>query len=409
MASLLTHIHVQNYRSLADVQLDLKPINVVFGPNGYGKTTLLDVLWFLHDCVDRDTGYALSSRNHGVGLLNDNAQSNQRLSVAFSTTDYTYQVSFGQVPGRISAQPQEQLTLVNETTPAFDRGYSDDPNTCRWPGELELKCSANELGFVKTAALASFWAPESPLTARVAGHSFDLKEFWHFASTYHTRSFSVGKLKLFGSETGPDFYLVPTGENLWSVLRNLRDQEHVSAGYDLIMSFMKDAFPTFDGLRFQQTGPISMYCSLVESNRASPVPAFAASDGYIQMLLLLAALFGGEPREDGLPHPYILLLDEPDLSLHPWAIAVFAKAVKKAVEDWGRQVFIVTHSPVLLSQFEPDQMLVAKSNEGRTEFERVSEIEEVQDLLEQYALGSLYMSEEVGPQSAAVTIGDRPE
>ena len=47
--------------------------------------------------------------------------------------------------------------------------------------------------------------------------------------------------------------------------------------------------------------------------------------------------------------------------MHPWALTVFAKAVKVAAEQWNKQVFVATHSPVLISQFEPRDVLVAGS------------------------------------------------
>ena len=95
------------------------------------------------------------------------------------------------------------------------------------------------------------------------------------------------------------------------------------------------------------------------------------------------------------------LFDEPEVSLHPWALVVFAKAVKEAAERWNKQVFLATHSPVLISQFEPEDTLVAAVEEGHARFHRLSEIDELRDLLEHYESGSLYMSGAVARQEAA--------
>jgi hypothetical protein len=65
-------------------------------------------------------------------------------------------------------------------------------------------------------------------------------------------------------------------------------------------------------------------------------------------------------------------------------------------------VILATHSPVLISQFDPDQQLAVESREGQTKITRVSEIEDIQDLLQDYGTGSLYMSEAVAPQSMPV-------
>ena len=85
----------------------------------------------------------------------------------------------------------------------------------------------------------------------------------------------------------------------------------------------------------------------MEKGRRSGIFASGASDGFLQLLLLLIALFSEGTRES------VLLFDEPEMSLHPWALVVFARAVKLAAEQWNKQVFLATHSPVLISQFEP--------------------------------------------------------
>ena len=162
--------------------------------------------------------------------------------------------------------------------------------------------------------------------------------------------------------------------------------------YTTIIQYMSEAFPLFEGIVLEQTGPTSVYASFLEKGRRQGIFASGVSDGHLQLLLLLTALFSEGRRES------VLLFDEPETSLHPWAITVFAKAVKEAAGHWNKQVFLATHSPVLISQFEPKDILVAGIEEGRARFDRLSEIEQVQDLLQEYAAGSLYMSEAIAPQ-----------
>ena len=126
-----------------------------------------------------------------------------------------------------------------------------------------------------------------------------------------------------------------------------------------------------------------------------PIQASGVSDGHLQFLGLLTALFG-----DMRDRPSLLLFDEPETSLHPHALAVFAEAVSEAATKWNRQVFLATHSPVLISQFQPEDVVVAEAGQDRsTTLRRVSEIGELQDVIQQYSVGSLYMAEEVGQQS----------
>ena len=69
MSNQLTDLQIKNFRSLADVNIQINPLNIIFGPNGAGKTTLLDTLWFVRDCAIRGVDLASSERDSGIGLL----------------------------------------------------------------------------------------------------------------------------------------------------------------------------------------------------------------------------------------------------------------------------------------------------------------------------------------------------
>lgn len=156
---------------------------------------------------------------------------------------------------------------------------------------------------------------------------------------------------------------------------------------------MRESFPSFDQLVLEQTGGNSVYASILEKGRRKEIRASGVSDGHLQMLLLLTALFSEGDRDA------VILFDEPEISLHPWALAVLAKAIKLAVEQWNKQVFVATHSPVLVSQFDAENILAMEVDEGRSRPIRLSQMEEIRDLLDEYGVGPLYMSEMVAPQS----------
>ena len=386
----LTRIHVQNYRALADVELKVGPINVVFGPNGAGKSTLLDSLYFFRDCAIRGVELASSERDHGIGILWDGAVEDQRIKVELADGDITYGLSFTLSAGRIDPFPGERLLSSSRGIALIERS----------PGSDKAALYDTKIG---QAPLIDLREPEK-LTLGLfldfnrgdeeAGH---LNRLLHYVRLYHSRSFRLRLLKRVGSESSPQTRLWDLGDNAWSVLRNLQDKRNVDERYDTIMRHMAEAFPVFDDIVLEQTGPSSVYASFMEKGRRNGIFASGASDGFVQLLLLLIALFSEGSRES------VLLFDEPEVSLHPWALVVFARAVKLAAEHWNKQVFLATHSPVLISQFEPRDVLVAGIEGGRARFDRLSEINEIRDLLEDYAAGSLYMSEAVAGQGPIVS------
>ena len=385
----LKRIHVQNYRALADVELNVGPINVVFGPNGSGKSTLLDSLYFFRDCAIRGVETASSERDHGIGILWDGAVEDQRISVELDDGDVSYRLSFVLAAGRIDPFPGERLLSSTRPKALIDRRPGSDKANLYHPkvGRTTLT------GLREPQKLSLGLFLDLDRGGDEAGH---LNSLLYCVRSYHARSFSFWTLKRVGSQSSPQTRLMDRADNVWSVLRNLQDKRNVDERYNTIMGYMGEAFPAFGDIVLEQTGPLSVYASFIEKGHRSAISVSGVSDGYLQLLLLLIALFSEGHRES------VLLFDEPETSLHPWAMVVFARAVKVAAEQWNKQVFVSTHSPVLISQFEPRDILVAGVEDGRARFDRLSEIDEIRDLLEDYAAGSLYMSEAIagqGPQA----------
>ena len=387
----LKKIAVRNYRALAAVDLDLRPINLIFGPNGAGKSTLLDTLYFFRDCAIRGVEVASSERSHGIGILWDGADDGGGISIGLATDSAAYDLTFSLSAGRIEAFAGEKLRSTSRQRTLIDRSTgSDSASLYHTDIRQTVQVNLREPQKLSLGLFLDFNRGDEE-TGR-------LDRLLHFMRFYHSRSFFLHRLKRQGSESSHETRLWDLGHNAWSVLRNLHDKRSIDARYDTIMRYMTEAFPVFDGMLLEQTGPASVYASFLEKGRRRGILASGVSDGFLQLLLLLTALFSEGER------PSVVLFDEPEVSLHPWALAVFAKAVKAAAERWNKQIFLATHSPVLISQFGLEDVLVARIEDGRARFDRLDEIDEIRDLLEDYAAGSLYMGEAVAPQGPGASV-----
>ena len=379
---------VKNYRSLEHIEVHTKDVNVLFGPNGAGKTTFLDAIWFIRDCAIRGVDIAASDRSHGIGVLWDKAEQGAHITIEIETEQAIYSVKFGFSSGRIESFVGETLISKNSNKVLIERTTGSD--RVRFFHSRFGELATVELREPQKLALSRYLDFEEN-----AHEAAEVDQLLRYTRKYHARSTDLYRLKTYGSESDSYKRLYDRCENLWSVLRNLRDEREIgNDSYDTIMQFMRQGFPTFSKIYFEQQGVNNVYGSFIETDHQEPIKASGVSDGHLQLLTLLTALFSEDRRQT------LILFDEPEVSLHPYAISVLAEAVNEAVSNWNKQVFIATHSPVLISQFDAEKIIAAEIGaNGETIMQRVSEMDDIQDLLDEYATGSLYMAELIAPQS----------
>jgi predicted ATPase len=123
--------------------------------------------------------------------------------------------------------------------------------------------------------------------------------------------------------------------------------------------------------------------------------AASLSDGTLRFIAL-ATLFL-QPRE---LRPSVILVDEPELGLHPYAITMLGSLIKQS--SVHSQVIVATQSPLLLDQFAPEDVLVAERVNGSTQLTRL-EPTKYASWLEDYSLGQLWEMNEFGGRP----VGDR--
>ena len=125
--------------------------------------------------------------------------------------------------------------------------------------------------------------------------------------------------------------------------------------------------------------------------------AASLSDGTLRFIALATLLL--QPIE---LRPSVILLDEPELGLHPAAIAILAFLINQASME--TQIVVATQSPLLLDHFKPEDVLVTERVDGATQFTRL-EREKLKGWLEDYSLGQLWEKNEFGGRPAPEDLG----
>jgi len=212
----------------------------------------------------------------------------------------------------------------------------------------------------------------------VQGYVYDAISSW---TVYHFHDTSL-LAPMRREQSVYDYELVrPEAENIAACLLWLRENQ--PEGYALVRDTIRLIAPFFDDftLRPERRGENEVV-RLEWQQRGSSFPFQPSqfSDGTMRFICLATAL-----QQHVMPAAVII--DEPELGLHPYAIAVLADLVAAARQQ--TQVILATQSPYLLDHFSPDNIVVVNRHDGRSQFEHLDP-EALQEWLEEYSVGELW-------------------
>ncbi|MFM2268771.1 MAG: hypothetical protein RL757_2212 [Bacteroidota bacterium] len=179
--------------------------------------------------------------------------------------------------------------------------------------------------------------------------------------------------------------LMNNGENLTNLL-NLLSVDY-SKAYDKIIEKLRAVNPNFKELVFSQIGnKIVLYLKEKHLERALPIWHF--SDGTLNYLLLMAIFYNPNRGK-------IICLDEPENGLHPDMILNIAEGIKYAAQT-GTQVIVATHSPLLLNQFELDDVLIFEKNADNSTLVKRKTDADFPEWNDDYLMGQKWLNGNIG-------------
>ena len=362
----LDTITVKGFKSIAAIEkLKLGAINVVIGPNGSGKSNFIGVFSFLHAIREGHLQDYVVKAGGADKVLHFGSKATEKLEIRVSFQDGVNQYAIALEP-----TAADQLHPASETVSRSDKcapaPYSDD-----------LASLGMEAGISD---------PRLPPTGSYVRQHLDRWRLYHFHDTSSTSPMKKT------ADVNDNRYLRPDGSNLAAFLYYLR-LKHDSA-YSLIRRTIQRVAPFFDDfvLEPQQLNPDKIRLEWRHKGSEAYFDAASLSDGTLRFIAL-ATLF----LQPDSYRPSLILVDEPELGLHPYAITLLASLVKQAAVT--TQVILSTQSPLLLDHFQPEDVLVANRVGGATQFTRL-EADRLASWLEDYSLGQLWEKNEFGGRPA---------
>lgn len=187
-------------------------------------------------------------------------------------------------------------------------------------------------------------------------------------------------------------YLRSDAGNLAAFLYSLKNKEDYYPYYKRIIKYISATLPQFEDFVLESSSLNRNYIKLnwKVKNSDELFGSHQLSDGSLRFIALTTLLL--QPSQLS---PKIVILDEPEIGLHPHAISLLAEMAKIASAD--KQIIITTQSPLLLNEFSYEDVIVAEydKNENRSSLKRLP-VNKLGDWLDRYSLGELWEKNVLG-------------
>lgn len=348
---MITTLRIKNYRSFAELDIQLERLTVLVGPNGSGKSNLVDVVRFVRDALQYGLDAAVVKRG-GMGAIRRWSAKGRPFDVELTLGFDESQGSYGFVLG--SARRGE-YQIKSEECRLFMAGQEWEFVIQNGQWITALPAELRQPALTQPTALAL------PL----------LTGFTPFNQLYEAltqMSFYTIMPNLLREPQKPanPYPLEEDARNLASVLRELQT-EHRAASQNLTCAF-RNMLGDIEGYQVQQVGGYLVtklhHLGVDDESRAPLFELFQESDGTLRLLGILTALY----QEPARP---LVALEEPELTIHPGALSLLWEEIQAAS---GRsQMLITTHSPDLLDMCTAEQLRVVEKVNGITHIGPISE------------------------------------
>lgn len=323
-------LKVSGFKSLHEADVELRPLNVLIGPNGAGKSNFIGLFALLQEMVERRFQLAVE-RGGGADAF---------LYLGHANTNAIHlELHFGRIGYECTWVPtaRDTLTFSEERYWSWDEAQSQRR-------QVDLGAGHRESG------LLELWGADlHPLHLVTADELLGaMRREWR---VYHFHDTSDSARVNKAGAINDDLHLRGDASNLAAFLRRLQlaDERY----YARIVRTIRHVAPFFDDFLLRPLPDNKERIRLEWRERGSDYPFLAhqLSDGTLRFVCLATLLL--QPRL-----PSTIVIDEPELGLHPYALSVLAGLLKTAARQ--AQVIVSTQSARLVDEFDLDDLLVVE-------------------------------------------------
>ena len=370
---ILKSLDLKGYKSIKEACLELRPLNLFIGANGSGKSNLISFFKLLNNMMTGNLQGFIATLGGANSLLHYGAKVTSQLE---ATLQFESQDSDNKYQMRLGHAAEDTLIFLEERI-SFQKklGYIKP-----WTGNLATGHKETELN----APLEPDEIPDSPSRKSMGVFRSILNrcrvfQFHDTSSTAHIRQ---------KGDIDNNRFLMSDGGNLAAFLYKLQQKEPDC--YQRIVGTIRQIAPFFGDFNLAPSAlnPDVIQLRWKERDRDYDFGPHLISDGTLRAMALVTLLL--QPIKD---LPSLIIIDEPELGLHPYAIVTLAGLLRSASEH--SQIIVATESTTLLDHFEPQDVVVTERCMGETVFKRLDP-KDLQEWREDYCLSELWEKNVIG-------------
>lgn len=362
----LQRISLTGFKSIRELHdLEFKHLNVLIGANGAGKSNLVSFFKLINFAMTNSLKEYVARAGYANSLLHFGSQQTKQISAALAfRTDggsNSYEV-------KLAHAAEDSLIFTEEAVVWHRDGFARPARTVLGVG-------------VERTLLNDTTRRNDPTVKMV-------RALLSEARVYQFHDTSTGAPLRSKWKVDDNRNLFDHGGNLAPLLFYLRERKRET--YDLIVSTIQQGVPFFEDFALQpdRLNPTVIDLRWREKGAAYELGPHQISDGTLRLMALVTLL--SLPSED---LPGIIIIDEPELGLHPSAIGIMADLLRAA--SASSQVIVSTQSVTLVNQLSAADVIVVDREGGQSVFRRLDE-GALQGWIAEYALGELWEKNVLG-------------
>jgi predicted ATPase len=354
----LRKIDIGGFKSIKKSSVELNMLNVLIGSNGAGKSNFISVFTLLNNVIKKELQTYIAACGGANTFLFNGSKETSLIHLHFQFGSNSYCFNLSKTDNDTFYFDSEWFGYRGNVD--YSRSISSGHSESKWEKGIGNRIDDYVIPVLKN------------LTWRV----------YHFHDTSKNARIKTS------CDLADNMYLQFDAGNLAAFLLRLRNE--YKNNYDDIIKTIQLIAPYFSDFILvpsNGSGKILLKWRQVGSDDIFNANQF--SDGTLRFICLAVLLL--QPKE---LQPETIIIDEPELGLHPYAITIFSELAKKI--SCNKQIILSTQSVDLLSEFEPKDIIVVDRNLEGSTFKRLNEAELKEWLENDYSLGELWKKNILG-------------